>query len=45
MDYVRDLKTSFFGSEKVGTIEFSQPTLYGEEQTKDSVHLSVLNRC
>jgi hypothetical protein len=44
MDYVRDLKTSFFGGEKVGTIEFSQPTLYSEEQTKDSVHQSMLNK-
>jgi len=34
MDYVQDLKTSFFTSEKVGTIEFSQPTLYSEEQPK-----------
>jgi hypothetical protein len=44
MDYVRDLRTSFLESEKVGTIEFSQPTLYSEEQNKDPVHLSILNR-
>jgi hypothetical protein len=44
MDYVRDLKTSFFESEKVGAIEFSQPTLYSEEQTKTRSHLSILNK-
>ena len=44
MDYVRDLKTSFFESEKVGTIEFSLPTLYSEKQPKTRSNLSILNR-
>lgn len=37
MDKVQDLKSALFGGEKVGLIDFSQPSLF----RKEGVHLSL----
>jgi hypothetical protein len=41
MDYFQDLKISLFRGEKTGTIDFSQPSLFGTT-LKDPNHHFVL---